>query len=223
MMIGGFRASRLGVIAVSLLIVRAPATPQGLHIHDAGRAASSKDAKDAFAQFSTGDQDVFGVMIENVRALQKKTIEELYGLNQAKVRNAVNAISERKWPDLAEKAKKLEPEFVEAYASSKTLLTGAQSQISDATAALKDASDILAARQAEFDKKKAELNVQAPKLDDLRKSADEVRAAISFHPGKINSIADLAQFKVYQSAWDGVSGAKDWVDQIQKASHTPGL
>ncbi len=195
---------------------------QGLHIHDVSRDNSAKEARSAFDDLAKSDQDVFITMVDNVRAIEKKTLEELYKLNQEVVREQAINLPVQKWGEVICNLKQRENSFLSAYNQSlleshvPTSINTAQEAVANAQKELKDASDAV-------DKSKKLLNAKTLEIKDLRSSIDQVRSAISIHPKPIKNLKDLQQFQNLATAWNGIQGMSNWITKVEQTKGGPGL
>src|ERR1051326_7523955 len=174
----------------TLLLWSSSLSAQNLHIHDASSAAAAKDAKAAFEEAAKGDADVFDLMIANVRALESKTLSELYALNQQTVRTTANRIPAWGWDKLTCDLRTREKDFLEAYRQAWSIQCQAVSSIGTAKEAVEFATKALAAKKDELDKRTKELNQKAPDVKTLRESIDKVRTAITMQPEAPKNLKD---------------------------------
>jgi thioesterase domain-containing protein len=205
-----------------LLVVVAPAQ---VRLHDQANEDLAKKTRDAFAEFSKADDNVFETMISNTLAIKAATLDHLFELNRQSQQATINVIPVKTWQELQETVDQTHKDYLLAYNSTRKILdpkSGAQSlpDIKRALAAAKARANELAQAQAE---KEAELNVKAPKLEDLKKSLEGVRDAVAASAKPVKKLSDLAAFRNLKTAFEGIQEAKGWVEALEKASNAPGL
>lgn len=94
-----------------------------IRMHDAGNDELAKRTRDAFAEFSKGDANVFETMLSNTLTLKEATLSHLYDLNRQGTRDTVNLIPVVTWKKLREeRVRKTQDEFLTAYNSARTIL-----------------------------------------------------------------------------------------------------
>ncbi len=212
-----------GAPSVAVLMMLAGAACAQIRLYDPANDELAKKTREAFAEFSKGDTSVFETMISNTLALKNATLAQLYDLNRQSVQEAVNRIPVQTWADLVKRVEQAQQDFLDAYNSAQLISDPAIKAAPDAKAALAAAQERLARLKKDKDDKEAALNVEAPTLDQLKSSLQDVRDAVAAATKPVKKISDLAEFQKLKDAWSGVQGVKDWFDAAEKASNEPGL
>ncbi len=195
-----------------------------IRLHDAANDELAKKTRDAFADFSKGDANVYETMLSNTLALKTATLAQLYELNRQNRRDTVNIIPVLTWRDLLEKeVPRTQKEFLDAYNASRLILDPLFQNLPDIKAALADAQKQLASAKKKKDDKEAELNIAQPDLDKLKTSLGKLKDAAVASSKPVKKLTDLTEFSNLKAVWKDILAVKDWLDAADKASNAPGL
>jgi hypothetical protein len=208
---------------IVLLLTVIPAAGQ-IRLHDPASDELAKKTRDAFAEFSKGDANVFETMLSNTMSLKEATLAHLYDLNRQGTRDAVNLVPVQTWKQLRGRVKKTQDDFLVAYNAARTILDEKAAQAPDLKAALKLAQDELTALKAKRKKKADELDVEQPDLKKLKDSLDKLKDALVASTKPVNRLSDLEnEFNSLKSVWAGIASVKEFWDAAQKSTNAPGL
>ena len=212
-----------------LLVLVIPAAGQ-IRLHDPVNDELAKKTRDAFAEFSKGDANVFETMLTNTMALKDATLSHLYELNQQGTRDTVNVIPLLTWRQLREqRVIKTQKEFLLAYDSARVILhsaleLGVPPGSKDLSEAVKFAQADLAALQQQRAKKAGELATEAPTLQTLKQSLEKLKDALAATSRPVNRLSDLGnEFNNLKSVWAGIASVKEWWDAAERSRNVPGL
>jgi hypothetical protein len=212
--------------AAALLMLLAVVTPAQIRLHDQANEDLAKKTRDAFAEFTKADDNVFETMTSNTLAIKAATLAHLYELNRQSRQAAINVIPVKTWRQLLGDVDLAHSNFLDAYNSARTILqpeTLGQS-FTDIKSALAAAKKRAATLTKEKDDKEKELKAKAPKVEDLKKSLEGLQDAVAASPKPVKQLSDLQPaFQNLKNVWERVQEAKGWLDAAEKASNAPGL
>jgi hypothetical protein len=196
-----------------------------IRLHDTAKDDLAKKTRDAYNEFTKEDNTVFDKMISNTLALKGATLAHLMELNQQTRRDTVNIIPVSTWKKLREEdVPRTQKQFLDAYNASKIILDPLAASLPTLQAALADANTQLAAKTLDKNAKVAALNVEAPKLQQLKDSLDALKDAVVVSGKPVKNLSDLrAQFTTLKGVWSNITEVRDWLDAAEKASNAPGL
>ena len=211
------------IFAVVLVLLLPISGSSQIRLHDSAKDDLAKKTRDAYAEFTKEDNTVFDKMISNTLALKSATLTHLMDLNSQARRDTINLIPVSSWQKLRDiYVPQTQEQFLTAYNGSRLImnLQGA----TDLKKALDQAKAELAARTDAKKKKSDELNVEEPKLQDLKNSLEAIKNQIVTSPKPVKSLSDFpAQWDNLKNIWKSVSEVKEWLEAAEKASHAPGL
>jgi hypothetical protein len=208
---------------IVMLLAVIPAAGQ-IRLHDPASDELAKKTRDAFAEFSKGDANVFETMLSNTMSLKEATLAQLYDLNRQGTRDAVNLVPVQTWKQLRGRVKKTQDDFLLAYNAARTILDEKAAQAPDLKAALKLAQDELTALNTKRTQKAAELDAEQPDLKKLKDSLDKLKDALVLSTKPVNRLSDLEiEFNNLKSVWAGIASVKEFWEAAQKSTNAPGL
>src|SRR5260370_14469992 len=182
----------------------------------------AKKTRDAFADFSKGDANVYETMLSNTLALKTATLAQLYELNRQNRRDTVNIIPVLTWRDLLEKeVPRTQKEFLDAYNASRLILDPLFQNLPDIKAALADAQKQLASAKNKKDDKEAELNIAQPDLDKLKTSLGKLKDAAVASNKPRNKMTDLTEFSNLKAGWKDILAVNEWLEAAHRARNAP--
>ena len=202
-----------------------------IRLHDSGNDELAKRTRDAFAEFSKGDANVFETMLSNTMTLKEATLSHLYDLNRQGTRDTVNLIPVVTWKKLREeRVRKSQGEFLTAYNSARTILNSVlnvdplAADAVDLKAALASAQKDLTTLQGKRKQKNDELSVEQPSLKTLRDSLEKLKDALAASTRPVNRLSDLgSEFNNLKSVWTSIASVKAWWEAAEKSTQAPGL
>jgi len=193
-----------------------------IRLYDSNGDDLAKKTRSTFDDFSKGDNNVFETMVANTLAMKEATLAQLYDLNRQKVHAKVNLIPETTWTALRQRVLDSQQEFVSAYADAQLIL--GLSTPSDAANALKQEEAKLAVLKNKKSSQEKAVQSEAAKLKDMQDSLQKVRDGVAGAAKPIHKLSDLdTEFKNLKTVWDGVEGAKTWLEAAEKSTQAPGL
>jgi hypothetical protein len=223
-------ACRVALRCAALLLLLVVVAPAQVRLHDQANEELAKKTRDAFAEFSKADDNVFETMISNTLAIKAATLEHLYELNRQRRQAAINVIPVKKWTQFLSDVDRTQKEFMDTYNAARLILEsdahsnqtppGSLPDMKSALADAKKRADELTAEKAE---KEAGFKTEEKKLEDLKKSLEGVRDAVAASAKPVKKLADLAAFQNLKTAWSGVQEVRAWLDEAEKAANAPGL
>ena len=217
------KLSPLLLCLIAILLLATAASGQ-IRLHDASNEELAKKTRDAFADFSKGDANVFETMTSNTLSLKAATLAHLYELNQQGTRDAVNLIPVETWTELQEHVKERQVEFLFAYNTTRKLLDPNAVKAADLKAALAQAREELRAKTTKRDEAAAAFDAAQPKLKSLIDSLNKLKDELAKSSKPINKLSELtAEFNNLKSVWTSIGEVKTWWEQAEKASNAPGL
>lgn len=214
-----------------LLMFLATAVPAQIRLYDPANDDLAKKTRDAFAEFSKGDANIFETMASNTLALKAATLTQLNDLNRQSRGDKINKIPLWTWDELLADVTSNQKSFLTAYKAAHTILDEALKRrpdqeiqgALDIKTAVAAAKKKLADLQKEKDAKQKELDVVAPKLETLKKSLQKLRDEATASAKPIKKLSDLSEFSHLKGVWSGLQDLQDWFDAAEKASNAPGL
>lgn len=208
-----------------LFIIFVPAVSGQIRLHNPENDELAKKTREAFADFSKGDANVFETMVGNTLTMKDATLTQLYQLNRESTRATVNKIPLLTWKDLRElNVRVTQADFLDAYNSARLILNPAAANAPNLKEALKAAQADLKAAKDERDKTAKELATEQPNLQKLIESVDKLKDALAASSKPINKLSDLNnEFTNLKSVWTGVASVQTWWDAAEKSTNAPGL
>lgn len=219
------RGCLIALRSAAFVLLLAAVAPAQIRLHDPANEELAKKTRDAFAEFSKADDNVFETMISNTLTIKAATLEHLYELNRQNQQDTINVIPVKTWGQLLADVEQTQAEFLRTYNDARKILEARNQPqpVPDMKAALAAARERAKTLADEKAKKEAELNVKAPKLEDLKKSLEGVRDAVAASAKPVKKLSDLAAFQNLKTALERTREAKDWLDALEKAANAPGL
>jgi hypothetical protein len=212
------------LLCLTAIFLLATAASGQIRLHDASNDELAKKTRDAFADFSKGDANVFETMTSNTLSLKAATLAHLYELNQQGTRDAVNLIPVETWTELEGHVRTTQDDLLFAYNTTRKLLDPHAAQAANLKAALAQAKAELVAKTTLREEKAAALDGAQPKLKSLIESLDKLKDKLAASSKPINKLSELtAEFNNLKSVWTSIGEVKTWWEQAEKASHAPGL
>ena len=207
------------LLCLTAFFLLATAASGQIRLHDASNEELAKKTRDAFADFSKGDANVFDTMTSNTLSLKAATLAHLYELNQQGTRDAVNLIPVETWTELQGHVKTTQDDLLLAYNTTRKLLDPNAAHAADLTAALAQAKAELKAKTTKRDESAAAFDAAQPKLKKLIESLDKLKDKLAESSKPINKLSDLtAEFNNLKSVWTSIGEVKTWWEQAEKAS-----
>ena len=209
---------------IFLLLV--PVVSAQIRLHDAGNDELAKRTREAFAEFSKGDANVFETMVSNTLTLKEATLTQLYDLNREGTRATVNLIPLWTWKELREThVRNTQRDFLDAYLAARMILNLRAAEAQNLKDALALAQADLKAAKDERAKKEDELTrIEQPKLKELIESIEKVKNALAATTKPVNRLSDLtAEFNNLKTIWTNISSLKVWWDAAERSTNAPGL
>lgn len=207
-----------------ILLFLATAVSGQVRLYDQANDELAKKTRDAFADFSKGDANVFETMVTNTLTLKEATLTHLSELNRQGTRDTVNLIPLVTWKKLREEnVRRTQKEFLDAYNATRIILNqGAGS--TDLKAALAAANADLNVLKTQRADKARELSNKLPDLNNLKDSLDKLKDALAATSKPVNKLSDLgAEFTNLKAVWTNISSVKVWWDTAEKSANAPGL
>ena len=208
-----------------VLLLLAPVVSGQIRLHNPENDELARKTREALADFSKGDANVFETMVGNTLTLKEATLHQLYQLNRESTRATVNLIPLLTWEDLRKKhVRTTQADFLNAYNSARVILNPAAAQAASLKEALKAAQGDLDAAKAERKKIADELAVEQPNLKKLVDSVNKLKDGLAASTQPINKLSDLnTEFTNLKSVWTSVLSLKAWWDAAERATNAPGL
>ena len=207
-----------------ILLLLATVVSGQIRLYDPANDDLAKKTREAFAEFSKGDANVFETMVSNTLNLKDATLAHLYELNRQGTHDTANLIPLLTWKELRAQVNSTQKEFREAYDSARIILTQGAAGTTDLKAALAAAKEDLATLKTDRQKKEGELKLETPDLKKLKDSLEKLKDALAAAKTPVNSLSDLgSEFNNLKAVWAGISSVKKFWDEAEKNSHAPGL
>lgn len=196
-----------------------------IRLYDSANDDLARKTREAFAEFSKGDANVFETMVSNTLNLKEATLSHLYELNQQGTRDTANLIPLLTWKELREKqVRRTQEEFLTTYNAAHIILFPLGTGADDLQKALASAKADLAAAQAEQKKKAQELANKQPEVKSLKESLDKLKDALAATSKPASKLSDLGnEFNNLKAVWANISSVKKWWDAAEKSTNAPGL
>jgi tetrahydromethanopterin S-methyltransferase subunit G len=209
-----------------LLVLLAPVVSAQIRLHDATNDELAKRTREAFAEFSRGDANVFETMVGNTLTLKEATLLQLYELNREGTRATVNLIPLWTWKELREThVRNTQSDFLDAYLAARQILKLRAVEIRNLKDALNLAQTDLKEAKDERAKKEEELTrTEQPKLAELIASIEKLKNGLAASSKPINRLSDLdTEFNNLKTVWASISSLKVWWDAAERSTNAPGL
>jgi hypothetical protein len=207
-----------------ILLFLATAVSGQVRLYDQASDELARKTRDAFADFSKGDANVFETMVTNTLTLKEATLAHLSELNRQGTRDTVNLVPLITWKKLREEnVRRTQKEFLDAYNATRIILNqGAGS--TDLKAALAAANADLAALKTQRATKEKELSTTLPDLNNLKDSLDKLKDSLAAASKPVSKLSDLgSEFTNLKTVWTNISAVKVWWDTAEKSANAPGL
>ncbi|MDQ1592887.1 MAG: hypothetical protein QOG71_3514 [Pyrinomonadaceae bacterium] len=221
-------ACRVALRCAALLLLLAVVAPAQVRLHDQANEELAKKTRDAFAEFSKADDNVFETMISNTLAIKAATLEHMYELNRQRRQAAINVIPVKTWTQFLSDVDRTQKDFLDTYNAARTILEANEGKLpspilTEMKSALADAKKRADELTAEKAKKEAGFKTEEKSLKDLKESLEGVRDAVAASAKPVKKLSDLAAFQNLKTAWAGVQEVRAWLDEAEKAANAPGL
>jgi len=196
-----------------------------IRLHDPGNDELAKKTREAFAEFSNGDANVFETMVGNTLTLKGATLSQLVELNREGTKATVNKVPLWTWKQLRQEVRKTQADFLAAYLAARGILKLEVSDIQDlkqavalAQADLKTARDQRAKKADELEK------TEQPKLTKLTESLEKLKNALAASTKPVNRLSDLnTEFNNLKTVWTNIQTVKEWWEAAERSTNAPGL
>ena len=196
-----------------------------IRLHDASNDELARKTRDAFAEFSKGDANVFDTMLHNTVTMRDATLSQLYQLNRQGTQDTANLIPFLTWKQLRDiHVPRTQNEFRLAYNAARLILDPMAQGAPDLKATLAAAQAELGAQTKKKKEKTEELESAQPKLKNLHESLEKLKDAVAASDKPIKKLSDFdAEFNSLKSVWSNMAEVKAWWDAAENASNVPGL
>ena len=216
---------KLLLVLQLVFLFLAPVVSGQLRLHDPVNDELAKRTREAFAEFTKGDANVFETMVGNTLTMREATLSQLYELNREGTKATVNRIPLWTWKQLRDQVRKTQDDFLTAYLASRTILNLDPAEVQDLKEALalaqkdlKKASDERAAKANEL------AQTELPKLTQLTQSVENLKNALAASSRPINRLSDLStEFNNLKAVWTNIQAVKAWWEAAERATTAPGL
>ena len=202
-----------------------PVVSGQIRLHDPANDELAKKTREACAEFSKGDANVFETMVSNTLTLREATLSQLRELNREGTKATVNKIPLWTWKQLRGEVRKTQDDFLTAYLAARGILKLQAVDVQDLKEALALAQADLKTATTERTKKENELkNTELPKLTKLKESLENLKNALAATNRPINRLSDLnTEFNNLKTVWTNIQAVKAWWDAAERATNAPGL
>jgi hypothetical protein len=202
-----------------------PVVSGQIRLHDPANDELAKRTREAFAEFSKGDANVFETMVGNTLTLRDATLSQLYELNREGTKATVNRIPLWTWKRLREEVRKTQGDFLTAYLAARGILKLDPVEVQNLKQALALAQADLKTAKEERATKADELeNTELPKLKKLTESLENLKNALAASSRPVNKLSDLnTEFNNLKTVWTNIQAVKAWFDAAERANNAPGL
>jgi len=202
-----------------------PVVSGQIRLYDPANDELAKKTREAFAEFSKGDANVFETMGGNTLTLRDATLSELYELNRGGTKATVNKVPLWTWQELRKQVRQTQADFLTAYLAARAILKLDAAEVQDlkqalalAQADLKTAKDERAQKADELEK------TELPKLAQLTDSVEKLKNALAASSKPVNKLSDLnTEFNNLKTVWTNIQAVKAWWDAAERATNAPGL
>jgi hypothetical protein len=203
----------------------APVVSGQIRLHDPANDELAKKTREAFAEFSKGDANVFETMVGNTLTLREATLSQLYELSREGTKATVNRIPLWTWKRLREEVRKTQGDFLTAYLAARGILKLEGVEVQNLKQALALAQADLKTAKDERAKKADELEkTEQPKLTKLTESLENLKHALAASSRPVNRLSDLnTEFNNLKTVWTNIQAVKAWWDAAERATNAPGL
>lgn len=203
----------------------APVVSGQIRLHDPANDELAKKTREAFAEFSKGDANVFETMVGNTLTLKEATLSQLYELNREGTKATVNKIPLWTWKQLREEVRKTQGDFLDAYLAARGILKLDVAEVKDLKQALAVAQADLKSAKEERAKKADELEkTEQPNLKKLTDSLENLKNALAASGTPVKKLSDLNnEFTNLKAVWSNISALKAWWDAAERSTNAPGL
>jgi hypothetical protein len=208
-----------------VLLLLAPVVSGQIRLHDPENDELAKKTREAFAEFSKGDANVFETMVSNTLTMREATLSQLYELNREGTKATVNKIPLWTWKQFREEVRKTQVDFLTAYLAARAILNLDPGEAQDLKAALALAQKDLKKAKDERTQKAGELqNSELPKLKQLTQSLENLKNALAATSKPVNKLSDLnTEFNNLKTVWTNIQAVKAWWEAAERATNAPGL
>jgi hypothetical protein len=203
----------------------APVVSGQIRLHDPANDELAKKTREAFAEFSKGDANVFETMVGNTLTLREATLSQLYELNRESTKATVNRIPLWTWKELREKVRETQVDFFTAYLAARAILKLDAVEVQNLKEALALAQADLKTAKEERAKKEDELKkTEQPKLTELTESLENLKNALAASSKPVKRLSDLnSEFNNLKTVWTNIQAVTAWWDAAERATNAPGL
>jgi len=213
------------VLCPLVFLFLAPVISGQIRLHDPDNDELAKKTRQAFADFSKGDANVFETMVANTLTLKEATLSQLRELNREGTKATVNKVPLWTWKQLRLEVRKTQSDFLVAYLAARGILKLDVVEVKKLKEALALAQADLKTAQTDRAKKADELEkTELPKLTKLTESVEKLKNALAASSTPIKKLSDLnTEFTNVKSVWTNIQAVKAWWDAAEKATNAPGL
>ena len=196
-----------------------------IRLHDPANDELAKKTREAFAEFSKGDANVFETMVGNTLALKEATLSQLKELNREGTKATVNKIPLWTWKELRAEVRKTQDDFLTAYLAARGILKLDAVEVQNLKQALALAQADLKTAKDERAKKADELEkTEQPNLTRLTESLENLKNALAASSKPVNRLSDLnTEFNNLKTVWTNIQAVKAWWDAAERSTNAPGL
>jgi len=221
------KARKLLLVLQCLLVFLflAPVVSGQIRLHDPANDELAKKTREAFADFSKGDANVFETMVGNTLTFKEATLSQLYELNRQGTKATVNKIPLWTWKELRKEVRKTQDDFLNAYLAARGILKLDLAEVKDLKHALAVAQADLTSAKKEQVKKADELEkTEQPNLKKLTDSLENLKNALAASSTPVKKLSDLNnEFTNLKAVWTNISALKAWWDTAERSTNAPGL